>query len=131
LKVPFHHLVYLLVLLFVTASCQKSSQTVPATTVNSVNYNAISLGMPYAQVIALLGQGTQVNANTYVWSADDTNTITITVEFSSANVVQFKTQMGVVSSARACPASVNGYTVFTEPNGGCYYLNNRGNKAYL
>lgn len=140
---------YILVLFLAMVACKKGGEdpmpTPVATTVTVENYNSITVGMSYTQVVALLGQGTLASANNYSWSADDTNTIVIRVVFSN-NLVQSKGQTGLISAsgggtstggttggttAGGCPATYNGHTVYTGPRGGCYYINKNGNKTYI
>jgi hypothetical protein len=140
---------YLLVLFLALAACKKGGDDqapAPAVTNSAVtidNYNKITTGMTYTQVVTLLGQGTLGSTNSYSWSADDTKTIVIYATFSN-NVVVSKSQIGLASSGGSttggstggttsggCPATYNGHTVFTGPRGGCYYINKNGNKTYI
>lgn len=153
MKNNLYKIFYLLVLFFALAACKKGGDDqapAPAVSNNAVtieNYNKITTGMTYTQVVALLGQGIVVSTNNYSWSADDTNTIVIRVTFSSSLVVS-KSQIGLASSSGGssggtgggttggttsggCPATYNGHTVYTGPRGGCYYINKNGNKTYI
>jgi hypothetical protein len=141
---------YLLVLFLALAACKKGGDDqapAPEVTNSAVtidNYNKITTGMTYTQVVTVLGQGTLGSTNNYSWSADDTKSIVIYVTFSN-NVVVSKSQIGLASSGSGgtsggttggttsggCPATYNGHTVFTGPRGGCYYINSKGNKTYI
>lgn len=35
------------------------------------------------------------------------------------------------TNSNGCPSSYNGHTVYTGPQGGCYYINSSGNKVYI
>lgn len=114
------------------------------------NYNLITVNMTYNQVVNILGTETQKSSTTYTWSSDNTNTIVITIVFSSSNLVVSKTQVGLASptggtstggggtstggggtTSGGCPSSYNGHTVYVGPRGGCYYINSKGNKVYI
>lgn len=125
------------VLFLAMVACKKESESQPSTQqpttlITIDNYNLITVGMQYNQVVTILGQGTLVSTNNYSWSADNTNTVVIRIVFSNGTV-QSKSQTGLSSSTPSggCPATYNGHTVYTGPRGGCYYINSNGNKVYI
>ncbi|WP_240935908.1 hypothetical protein [Hymenobacter sp. HDW8] len=146
----FYKTWYLFFLLVALLGCKKESETQPTPTppvtmVTIENYNLITAGMTYTQVVTLLGPGTNRGSNEYSWSADNTNTIIIYVVFAN-NTVQTKRQTGLASGSSggttggttggsttggSCPATYNGRMVYTGPRGGCYYINSNGNKTYI
>ena len=140
---------YVLLLFLSLPACKKESDDTaqPTTTQNTKvtveNYNLITIGMSYTQVVSILGTGVQVNSTTYSWSADNTNSIVITLVFNN-NTVQTRSQTGLASQSSGgttggsgtttgggCPSTHNGRTVYTGPRGGCYYINSNGNKVYI
>jgi hypothetical protein len=145
MKKHFYKTLYLFILLFSLSqvACKKSSddqqpvqQPTTTTKVTEDNYNLITVGMSYTQVVNILGTGTLIGTNTYRWSADNTNTITITIIFTSANIVQTRSQVGLISTSTGtptggCSGTYNGHQLYTGPRGGCYYINSNGNKTYI
>jgi hypothetical protein len=139
------YLFYFLLFLLTAAGCNKNSEPLPDTQDNTAvtidNYNRITVGMSYTQVVAILNKETSSSGTTYSWSADNTNSIVIYLVITN-NVVQSKSQTGLASpsggtsgsggtTAGGCPSSYNGHTVYTGPRGGCYYINSKGNKTYI
>jgi hypothetical protein len=136
MKNILYNTLYIFVLLLALTACKKESEeqppAQPTTAVTIENYNRITVGMPYSQVIAILGEGRLTSTNNYSWSTDNSNTVTISITFSNGAVYS-KSQTGLASSTPSggCPATYNGHTVYTGPRGGCYYINSNGNKTYI
>lgn len=148
MRAPFYQALYLFLLLWTFTACKKEQALPPVTqpanaAITADNYNLLAVGLTYAQVVNILGHETAVSTTTYSWSADDTNTIVITITFSASNTLVAKSQRGLYSAstgtgtgggtttASGCPATYNGHAVYTGPRGGCYYLNSKGNKTYI
>jgi hypothetical protein len=146
MKKTLYSFVYLLVVFLTIMSCKKSSDdqqpSPPATTQTTVtgdNYVLITVNMSYTQVVNILGKPTTTSGNNYTWSADNSNSIVITLVIVNG-VVQSKSQTGLYiptsgsttgTSSGGCPSTYNGHTVYVGPKGGCYYINSNGNKTYI